>query len=718
MPSGYQAQRQAPARRSAKRRVYVIGVLCIAITLAATVLSVLMLRRDRMADEMRDTRNLSVALTEQTARTIQAVDLVVEETRVMALGDGDADTERFRQRMQTEETHKLLLARLHSLPQAASLAVLDNTGTIVNFTRSWPIPEIHATERKFFRYFREYPDAGPYIDGPFVDKYSHAWAIMITRRVSGPNGQFLGVIAGVIETRYFEDFYRDLATYDGESLSLSFRDGTMLARFPSIETMIGERLPSESPWYATAANGGGTYRTPGFISGRPRIVSVQPIKEYGLVVSVGIGESEALAPWRKQAMIVAIGALGAMVGFAFLFRVLGIQFRRVELRSEELAQSETRFRDFAVASSDWFWETDETHRFTYVSEGIRKLGQEPASRIGRSRIEFAQDAESEAEKWREHLAAIDRHEPFRDFVYARKSGDQPENTISISGNPIFDADGRFLGYRGTGRDITRQVQVARTLREAKDAAEAANIAKSQFLANMSHELRTPLNAIIGFSEALELGMAGSLQPRQAEYAGLIHQSGEHLHNVINDILDLAKVDAGKLELHEEAAIDPRVVVDACVTLMKSHAMAGSVALSIVAAPRLPHVRADATRLKQILLNLMSNAIKFTEPGGKVVVLVRHLDNGAVAFAVQDTGPGMTKREIATALEPFGQVDAGHTRRHEGTGLGLPLAQRLAELHGGTLVVSSVKGRGTTVTVTLPPERTVAKPLVSQTISDG
>jgi len=190
---------------------------------------------------------------------------------------------------------------------------------------------------------------------------------------------------------------------------------------------------------------------------------------------------------------------------------------------------------------------------------------------------------------------LQRHEPFRNFVYARKSGDQPENTISISGGPIFDAEGRFAGYRGTGRDITPQVTAEQRLLDAKEAAEAANVAKSQFLANMSHELRTPLNAIIGFSEALELGMAGDLQPRQAEYAGLIHQSGEHLHAVINDILDLAKVDAGKLDLHEESAIDPRGVVNACVTLMKSHAVAGSLTLSVEANSQLPLLRADPTR---------------------------------------------------------------------------------------------------------------------------
>jgi PAS domain S-box-containing protein len=370
--------------------------------------------------------------------------------------------------------------------------------------------------------------------------------------------------------------------------------------------------------------------------------------------------------------------------------------------------SEERLRDFAEIGSDWYWETDREHRFTYLSEHIRVFGQDPQSRIGHTRWELKALCEDDAEKWRQHRAVLDRHEPFREFVYTRKIGDQPEQTVSVSGKPIFDAAGEFRGYRGTARDISEWMRVERRLREAKAEAEAASLAKSRFLANMSHELRTPLNAILGFSEVLERDTAGPLDPRQREYVGYIRQSGAHLLQIINEILDLAKIDAGKFELGDDEVIEVRALANACLNYVRERAATDGVSVAIDIEENVPPLVADLTRLRQILLNLLGNAVKFSDPGGAVVLAVRRAAEGGVEFEVRDTGLGMTAAEIAIASEPFGQVDSGLSRPREGTGLGLPLARRLTELHGGVLTIDSEKGRGTRVVVALPAARVQAR----------
>jgi signal transduction histidine kinase len=256
------------------------------------------------------------------------------------------------------------------------------------------------------------------------------------------------------------------------------------------------------------------------------------------------------------------------------------------------------------------------------------------------------------------------------------------------------------------------------LTASTERAEAANRATSQFLANMSHELRTPLNAILGFSEMLTAGGPGKLNPKQHDYVEHIHEGGGFLLRVINDVLDLAQVDAGKLRLHEEENVELARLARACTALVEEQAIAGGLRLSLEVEDRIPRVIADPTRLTQILLNLLSNAVKFTEPGGFVSLAIRRAENGGVAVEVRDTGPGMTAAEVEIALQPFGQVAGGLDRRHNGTGLGLPLARELAELHGGSLDVDSEKGNGTTVTVTLPAARVLAHTATSVAVGQA
>ena len=239
---------------------------------------------------------------------------------------------------------------------------------------------------------------------------------------------------------------------------------------------------------------------------------------------------------------------------------------------------------------------------------------------------------------------------------------------------------------------------------AKVGAETANRTKSEFLANMSHELRTPLNAILGFSEVIKTAMFGPIDERYKAYGADINASGSHLLKLINQILDLSKLEAGQVELDEDE-VDLGVVFVASWRLIEAQAERSRIRVSAVLENDLPLVRADDRRIRQIVINLLSNAVKFTPEGGQVR-LEAYRENGGVNFVVRDTGIGMSPQDIPKALEPFGQIDSKISRKYEGTGLGLPLAKHLVELHGGTLTIESTVNAGTAVTVTLPAERVV------------
>jgi signal transduction histidine kinase len=248
-------------------------------------------------------------------------------------------------------------------------------------------------------------------------------------------------------------------------------------------------------------------------------------------------------------------------------------------------------------------------------------------------------------------------------------------------------------------------ETVRHLESARLAADESNRAKSEFLANMSHELRTPLNAIIGFSEIIRDARMGPVSTRYQDYAHDIHGSGAHLLRLITEVLDLAKVESGRLELFEESVRVERVIED-CTRIVADRAAAGGLALATDIPSDLPTLRGDELRLKQILLNLLSNAIKFTPTGGRIRLSAEVQPDHGIHLSVTDNGIGMDPGEIPLALEPFRQLEGTLNRRFEGTGLGLPLARRLTELHGGILEISSTKERGTIATVKLPASRVI------------
>jgi two-component system, cell cycle sensor histidine kinase DivJ len=250
------------------------------------------------------------------------------------------------------------------------------------------------------------------------------------------------------------------------------------------------------------------------------------------------------------------------------------------------------------------------------------------------------------------------------------------------------------------RDITERKAYERELIEARDLSEEANRAKSRFLANMSHELRTPLNAIIGFSEVMMQEMFGALgSPRYLEYSRLVHESGNHLLELINSILDMSKIEAGKFELSEEV-FDLSSVAEASVRFLRLPAERAGVALKTSVTPEANFIFADKRAVKQILVNLLSNGVKFTPRGGEVSVRAL-LDSAGIEITVTDTGVGIPEKDLVRLGQPFEQVEGEHVRKKEGTGLGLSLVKALAGMHGGEAVIESTLGIGTTVRVRLP-----------------
>jgi signal transduction histidine kinase len=691
---------------------------------------------------------LSRVLAEDTSRYASVVDLALRDVQSRIAELGIVSPEQFRYDLAGEAIFSLLRARVRDLSQASAIALIDATGRMVNSSRAWPPPTLDAHDRDFFQYFATHDDPAPYLGAVERSRVTDALTLFMARRIDGPHGEFLGVVVGALDIGDLTGRYQAVLTQSGESITLLRRDGLVLARYPNGDTAVGQGLPPESAWYGVVAAGGGTYSSPGYLGPGPLIVSAIPVSGYGMVVDFTIAESAALEGWRHQAIVTAAAVLAASIGVIALFGVIAAQFRRLQRAAEALRAGERRIRDFAETGSDWFWEQDADPRFSWISVDLPVRRPEDQSYIGQTRWERAGADPADA-SWAAHNADLAARRPFRDFRYHRLGRDGRELHLSISGNPVYDDAGRFIGYRGTGRDVTARMQAQEELREAKEQAEAASRVKSEFLATMTHELRTPLSAIIGFSELIRDQPFGGAGAQYAEYAREINASGHQLLAVINDVLELSKIEAGRYELSDEP-VDLGEVLRSSHAPLISRAAEAQVRLICAAEPggepgratggpskgpsgggppagspegspegpregspaRLPEatiVRADPRAVRQVVQNVLDNAVKFTPAGGTVTACIEATGGGDLAVVVTDTGIGIDPMALRHLFEPFRQADSSITRRFGGSGLGLAISRRLMLLHGGMLTVDSTPGKGTDVRIIFPRQRVLATP---------
>ena len=371
---------------------------------------------------------------------------------------------------------------------------------------------------------------------------------------------------------------------------------------------------------------------------------------------------------------------------------------RLKQAEEALRQSEERYAIATKVATEGMYEWNVADGLLFVSEHTKAFfpsGVPPTAEAWNSLIHPDDYAGYQA-ALRDHFKGITAR---LEHEYRIASAGGEYRWVIDRGIAVRDAGGHAVRLVGAVTDVTARKRAEQALRDARAQAEAASREKSQFLANMSHELRTPLNAVIGFSEVLHDGMFGELNTKQREYVHDILESSQHLLSLINDVLDLSKIEAGRMEL-ELAEFDVAAALERALSLVKERAQRHGVRVSLDALPGLGTLRADERKFKQIMLNLLSNAVKFTAEGGSVTVLAARVVHG-IEVRVSDTGVGIAPEDHAAVFEEFKQVGRDYTKKAEGTGLGLTLTKRFVELHGGEIRLESALGQGSTFTITLP-----------------
>jgi signal transduction histidine kinase len=590
------------------------------------------------------------------------------------------------------------------------ILLIDTHGRLINKAGWVSGPDHDYSQKPYFLAHQAGGMPSLFIGRPERSRATGGWSVMVSRPLLRRD-VVIGVAAAEVPITVFTDFYNSVVANSGISVKLLLDDGTLIATEPHREELIGRPFAEAEAVHAAAAKHRfGVIGNLDTDAGRPDVLAFAHIPARPLMLVAQRGRSDILKAWRSE----CAGSVVAFVLFAVTAGCLTwLMVRAVERQgmttaklrtSEERLQRQSDLLQSTLENMGEGLSVFDRHgrlvawnaRFVEMLDLPMTLTAETTLR-DILRVQTARGDFGRVDQAAEVQARLERF--YRDV---------PDMRERVTGN------GRTLLIRRRGMpggavvslysDITERKAADIKMAQAWAQAELANRSKTDFLANMSHELRTPLNAIIGFSEILSGQHLGRLEnERYLDYSKDIHSSGLHLLSIINDVLDMSKIEAGKLDLHEEdVAVEP--LLTGSLRMVRERARKQRIEFVSRMADPGQVIFADERAIKQCLLNLLSNAVKFSPMGGAVTIEALADAEGCTVITVTDQGIGMTAEEQERALQPFGQAHSSTTRTYGGTGLGLPITQGLVEAHGGTMSISSKPGEGTSVSLTLPAYR--------------